>query len=178
MQAAGVRVPLFSTVIEEAQEWARDTVSPIVVCRTLVSSQQGKGIVIATNPDEVVPAPLYTKHVRHKREFRVHVINGEVIDFTEKKKPNDGRVVTNEWIRGHDYNWIFCRNGIDLPEDVKLQAINAVKALGLDFGAVDIAYREREAQAFVLEVNTAAGFDYESTTCKRYAEAFIRLYGN
>ena len=176
MQEQGVSVPLSTTIMNEAKEWARDgVISPIVVCRTLVSAHAGRGIVIATNPDEVVEAPLYTKHVRHKREFRVHILNGRVIDFTEKKKAID-REVLNDYVRNHGNGWVFCRENIDLPEDCKLQAINAVRALGLNFGAVDIAYREREDKAFVLEVNTAPGFDIESTTLKRYVEAFIREY--
>ncbi|OHE79010.1 MAG: hypothetical protein A3F67_10880 [Verrucomicrobia bacterium RIFCSPHIGHO2_12_FULL_41_10] len=173
LQQANVTTPLFTTNIEQAREWATDRESPIVVCRTLVSAHAGRGIVIALTPDEIVEAPLYTKHVRHKREFRVHVFKGRVIDFTEKKKASDGRPVTSEYVRNHDGGWAFCRNYVTLPEDCAQQAINAVKALCLDFGAVDIAYREREDKAFVLEVNTAPGFDIESTTLKRYLTAFI-----
>lgn len=178
MRDAGVRVPRFTTVISEAREWTRETPSPVVVCRTIIDGQEGRGIVIAQRPEEVVQAPLYTKHVRHKHEFRVHVVADKVIDFAAKKKPNDGREVTDEFVRNHGNNWIFARNGIDLPEDCKVQAIAAVKALGLDFGAVDIAYRERENQAFVLEVNTAPGFDVGSTTLARYEQAFREEYLN
>ena len=53
-------------------------------------------------------------------------------------------------------------------------AVNAVKALGLDFGAVDIIYNEKENQYYVLEVNTAPGL--EGTTLIKYAERFSKLW--
>jgi hypothetical protein len=162
-----VSIPEYTTDKEVAQSW-----DGIVVCRTLVSSQEGRGIVIATNPDEIVDAPLYTKHVRHEHEFRVHVFKGSVIDFTQKKKRSTGEEA-NPYVRNSAGNWVFCREGVILPDDVAKQAVDAVKALGLDFGAVDVAYREREDKAFVLEVNTAPGL--EGTTLERYTQAFKYL---
>ena len=83
LRDAGVQIPEFTTVITEAKEWADDKV---VVCRKHLTGKCGSGIVLASTPDEVVEAPLYTKHLRHKHEFRVHVFNGQVIDFAQKKK--------------------------------------------------------------------------------------------
>jgi glutathione synthase/RimK-type ligase-like ATP-grasp enzyme len=166
----GVSIPVFTTDREVAEDW-----DGVVVCRKVLNGSQGSGIVIAETSDQIVDAPLYTKHVRHKHEFRVHVMNGEVIDFTQKKKRSGVGEVSN-FVRNHEGNWVFCREGVVLPEDVKAQSIKAVEALGLDFGAVDVAYREREDKAFVLEVNTSPGMDEEGTTVQRYAEAFRRNY--
>lgn len=168
----GVSIPEFSFDKAAAIAWILDGF--VVVCRTVLNGSQGRGIVIAQSMEEVVDAPLYTKHVRHKHEFRVHVMNGEVIDFTQKKKRRD--IEVNPFVRNSDGNWVFCREGVVLPEDCKVQAIKAVEALGLDFGAVDIAYREREDKAFVLEVNTSPGMDEDGTTVQRYAEAVRRNY--
>ena len=137
-----VNIPEFTTVISEAKEWARDK---LVVCRKTLTGQCGSGIVLASSPDEVVQAPLYTKHLRHKHEYRVHVVRGEVIDFAQKKKRAGAE--STGLIRNIGNNWIFAREGVVLPEDAKTQAIAAVEALGLDFGPVDIAYRERENKA-------------------------------
>ena len=49
----------------------------------------------------------------------------------------------------------------------------AIKALGLDFGAVDIIYNEAEDQHYVLEVNTAPGL--EGTTLQKYTEAILEM---
>jgi glutathione synthase/RimK-type ligase-like ATP-grasp enzyme len=158
-----ISIPEYTEDKAVAQSW-----DGVVVCRKTVTGQEGQGIVIAQTPDEIVDAPLYTKHVRHKHEFRVHVFKGSVIDFTQKKKRAD--VEVDNFVRNSAGNWVFCRDGVVLPDDVALQAVNAVSALGLDFGAVDVAYRERENKAFVLEVNTAAGL--EGTTLERYTQAF------
>ena len=72
---------------------------------------------------------------------------------------------SNPLIKNLDNGWVFCRTGISLPDDARNQAIAAVRSLGLDFGAVDVLYREREDKAFVLEVNTAPGL--EGTTLER-----------
>ena len=50
------------------------------------------------------------------------------------------------------------------------QSIAAVQHVGLDFGAVDIIYNQREDSSYVLEINTAPGL--MGTTGERYAEAF------
>ena len=162
----GVSIPEYTEDKSVAQSW-----DGVVVCRKTVTGQEGQGIVIATNPDEIVDAPLYTKHVRHKHEFRVHVFKGSVIDFTQKKKRSD--VEVNPFVRNSAGNWVFCREGVVLPDDVAEQAVKAVNALGLDFGAVDVAYREREDKAFILEINSAPGL--EGTTLARYTEAFKSL---
>lgn len=163
MYSQGVQVPEYTTDIEVAKQW-----EGVVVCRLTTTGQEGRGIVIAETPDQIVQAPLYTKHVRHKHEFRVHVMNGNVFDFTQKKKR--ATIDCNPYVRNSAGNWVFCREGVLLPNDVKVQAIKAVEALGLNFGAVDVAYREREDKAYVLEVNTAPGL--EGTTLTKYVEQF------
>ncbi|MNN94301.1 hypothetical protein D3C81_2129010 [compost metagenome] len=45
----------------------------------------------------------------------------------------------------------------NVPKDVLDQAVKAVASLGLDFGAADVIYNDRQKKAYVLEVNTAPG---------------------
>lgn len=163
LQDAEVSVPQFTTVISEAREF-----DGVVVCRTSLTGHSGYGIVLAESPDDIVQAPLYTKHVRHKHEYRVHVFDGEVIDYTQKKRRRDTEV--NPYVRNLAGNWVFCRDGVELPDEVRDQCINAVEALGLDFGAVDVGYRESDDKAFIFEVNTSPGL--EGTTLLKYVEAF------
>lgn len=172
LRSNNVAIPEFTTDISVAREW-----DGIVVCRQTLTGSQGAGIVIAETPDQIIQAPLYTKHLRHKHEYRVHVMNGQVIDFTQKKKRSSLEEVS-QYVRNSSGGWVFCRSGVELPDDVVLQAINAVSSLGLDFGAVDVAYRERENKAFVLEVNTAPGMDEEGTTLQRYVDGFKELIGD
>ena len=78
----------------------------------------------------------------------------------------------SRYIRNHKQGWVFVREGVELPQEVKEEAVRAIKSLSLDFGAVDICYTS-SGEACVFEVNTAPGI--MNTSVERYAEA-IRKY--
>jgi hypothetical protein len=142
-----------------------------VVCRTVLNGNSGEGIVIANSVDELVDAPLYVRYVPKKQEYRVHVLNGEVVDVQRKARRKDVPDEEVNWmVRNHDNGFIFAR-GEDMgevPEDVTVQALRAVKVCGLDFGAVDVIYNDGQAKAYVLEVNTAPGLS--GATLEGYVE--------
>ncbi len=171
LQGCNVSIPEFTTDKTIAQEWT--TEGNTVYCRTVLSGHSGVGIVIGTNTENIADAPLYTKNVKAKYEFRVHVMNGKIIDFQQKKKRQgfEGGV---SGIRNHANGWVFCREGVVLPQEAEKQAIKAVEALGLDFGAVDIGYNERHNKAYVYEVNTAPGL--EGTSLAKYTKAIKENY--
>jgi hypothetical protein len=105
------------------------------------------------------------------------VLNGEVVDIQRKARY---RSVPNEqvnWlVRNHDNGFIYARNeGVEPPHQVLEQAVLAVKAIGLDFGAVDIIYNEYNEVAIVLEINTAPGLT--GSTLTGYAERFKAMFG-
>ena len=167
MKAAGISIPEFTTNQAVAQAWIRE--GKVVVGRRVLNGSKGIGCVVwSVETEQAAPCPLYTLHLRHRREFRIHVWRGRVIDQVEKLKRRgyEGR---NSWIRNYNNGYVFARNGVQIPEVVKQEAIRACQALGLDFGAVDVAFREKEGRAFVFEVNTAPGM--EGTTIQRYANA-------
>jgi glutathione synthase/RimK-type ligase-like ATP-grasp enzyme len=177
MERRGVKIPEYTTQQEIAQGWAND--GETVFARTVLNGHSGQGIVVTEGGETVPYAPLYTKYVKKDAEFRVHVFKGNVIDYARKKRRNGFEEATthNERIRNHANGWVFAREGVIVPEVVKAQALKAVEALGLDFGAVDIAWRDggssRPEQTWVYEVNTAPGL--EGTTLQRYAQA-VREY--
>lgn len=144
-----------------------------VVCRTLTRANSGRGIVLATKPNEVVSAPLYTRYKPKTEEYRVHVsARFGVVDVQEKRKKNGAEnTEANKYVRSHDNGWVFCRDGVNAPTSVKEAAEQAVNALGLDFGAVDIGYHPDVGIA-VYEVNTAPGI--EGQTLHNYAGVFRR----
>lgn len=139
-----------------------------IYCRKHLTGHSGSGIVIATNQYELVDAPLYTLGTKHKHEYRIHVFKGEAIDVQQKKKRHG--VAGGSGIRNHANGWVFARVDIQPPAKLVEAAIQAVNILGLDFGAVDVGYRERDDKVFVFEVNTAPGI--EGTTLDKYAAAF------
>ena len=145
-----------------------------IYCRTTLTGHSGSGIIIAKNTYELVDAPLYTVATKHKYEFRVHVFKGEVIDVQQKKKRLDYQGPSTG-IRNFSNGFVYARCDIDVPSNVLSAGVGAVNGLGLDFGAVDIGYRQRDDRAFVFEVNTAPGLI--GTTLEKYTQAFTNYLG-
>lgn len=166
-----VRTPPWSTDIEVAKRWSAD--GRTVVCRTLVSASEGRGIILVPPGGDITPAPLYTAYVPKRSEFRVHVVNGKSISVQRKVRRAGLDQAPNFQVRNTANGFVFQRNNIQVPQDVIDQAIKAVTSCGLDFGGVDVIWNERQQQAYVLEVNTAPGI--EGTTVKEYAQALKEL---
>lgn len=163
-----VTIPEYTTYFDVAKEWAKTTT---VVCRKVVNGHAGIGIVIAEKEEDVIKAPLYTKYVPKVNEYRVHVIGDKMIHKQRKARRMDVEDDKVNWkIRNHDNGFIFQVNDFDIPQDAVDQSIAAVKALGLDFGAVDVIWNAKEKKAYVLEVNSAPGVS--GTTLEKYDEGF------
>jgi len=172
----GVTTPEWTDDINVAQDW--HNAGKLVVCRTLLTSHSGKGIVFTSlGPDGLMPVPakLYVQYKKKKHEYRVHVFQSHVIDITQKKK-RVGHEETNHQIRNHANGWVYCRDNITVPANIDTLALAACNALGLHSGAVDIIWNEKEDKCYVLEVNTAPGI--EGTTCKKYTNKIIESLTN
>lgn len=168
LQEAGVSIPLWTTDAGVAKQWLLEK-GGVVVGRQILNGHGGIGCIVwEDSQDTPAGCPLYTRHLRHKREYRIHVFQGTIIDAVEKRRKR-GFENRNGWIRNHVNGYVFCRDGLVVPEPVKAEAIKATAALGLDFGAVDVAFREKEGKAYIFEVNTAPGV--EGTTIQSYIKA-------
>lgn len=163
-----VPCPTWTASKFEARDWVGQGVN--VFARTLLNSHSGRGIVDIQQPEDFVEAPLYTQYVKKKNEYRIHVFGGHIIHVQRKARKKEIPDEEVNWkIRNHDNGFIFQMNDVEVPEEAKGIAINAVIAVGLDFGAVDIIESAR-GNWLVLEVNSAPGI--EGTTLERYVEAF------
>ena len=157
----------YTTEVEIARDWAQDHK---VFCRHLLRGSGGRGITVAHNPDEVVAAPLYTRYVKKKREFRVHVFDGEPIRVQEKRRKLEVPDEDVDWlVRTHDTGFVFCQEDVEPDDKVLSVAVAAVTGLGLLFGAADVLWNEHEGCAYVCEVNSAAGM--EGTTLSVFVES-------
>lgn len=145
--------------IDVARGWLSEAGAK-VICRTLTRASEGRGIVIATTPEEVVFAPLYTKYKKKQFEYRIHAGKGRIFDMQMKRKRNGAP--SGSLVRNAANGWVFCRQGIEVPQVCQNAAINAVQALGLDFGAVDVGFGTQGVA--VYEVNTAPGLEGQTTT--------------
>lgn len=97
---------------------------------------------------------FYTIWYDYPRELRLHVvedkvvrIQGKYLDYPEK---NDGGFIKN-----YEHGYRFRSPRMDLHPMRKKAAIDAVRACGLTFGAVDMLVGGGRNEQYVLEVNTA-----------------------
>jgi hypothetical protein len=177
---ADVWVPEFTDNRVVAEGWIAED-NTLVVCRQHLRGSSGSGIVIAGGAVSLVNAPLYTKYVKKKDEYRVHVFNGEVIDLQRKARNSDIPDEDINWqIRTHNNGFIYMRgqegSEVSLPDDIQDMCVAAVDACDLDFGAVDIIHNEHQDKYYVLEINTAPGLT--GTTLTNYADAIERYLEN
>lgn len=160
LEAAGVSIPTYGTDCSFADD------SSVVVARTTLHGHSGQGIEVGT-PSEVPHAPLYTLFINKKAEYRAIVCIDEVVDFKQKLKKRDWEEERSKVIWNSDNGYVFARNEIRTPEGINQLAVDAVKALGLKYGAVDII-EDREGSLYVLEINSAFGL--EGTTVSLFGD--------
>lgn len=166
-----VSIPDWTESRDEAYGWLAE--GSTVIVRKKLTGHSGEGIVVVEGEDnELEEAPLYTRYIRKKNEYRVHVNQGEVFFVQRKARklgvPDD---YVNWKIRNHANGFIFAHQDVEVDDVAKSQAISAVGELGLHFGAVDIV-RSIDRKWYVLEVNTACGMEGE--TLVRYTEQMRR----
>lgn len=113
--------------------------------------------------DKYVTKPIVNK----RREYRVHVFNGEVIAIYEKI-PQDENV---KLFKSHNCKF----SSVDMtrmrlkPQDLQV-CIDAVNAMGLLFAGIDLM-RDNDQNVFVSEVNSAPALN--SVNIERYTNLFM-----
>lgn len=168
---AGVPHVDFTTSKTEATKW---NVRNKVLGRDLDHGSQGRGITVYQPGELTNNHKFYTKYYKKERELRIHVFQGRVIFEQEKLKKN-GAENADKYVRSHDRGWCFAFHHLNdrpVPAAVKDIAIQAVHALGLDFGAVDVGWNGKSG-ARVFEVNTAPGI--EETSLKAYIKEIANV---
>lgn len=145
-----------------------------VCCRAILTGHSAAGLVIANSIEELVPAPLYTKYVKKKDEYRVHVFEENAF-FIQRKAKKTSCTNPNWKIRNLAGGFAFVSVEKEVvPKDVIDQAILTLHMLGLEFGGVDVLWNDNEKKAYVLEVNTACGL--EERTAEKYAAAILASF--
>jgi carbamoylphosphate synthase large subunit len=154
------------------------------LCKTLASVRKA-ATEGATHFLEFIPST---------REYRVHTfIKKKYRESTERKSENYVSVKISEKVwqgkakpstskpqKNHEFGWTFlgAQNRREEELDVVRHAAKqAIAALGLDFGAVDVMYRIRSKQPYVLEVNSTPSLsDEQATTCEVYANRILKTF--
>ena len=169
---AGVQTPVWTQYRECALKWLAK--KEMAVARTTVEGFDGAGIKLCKTPEELPEAQLYTKYVPISKEFRVYVFHDTLVDVLDKKR----KIITkaDPFIHTESLGWVFCQDPAWWPKEAEGEAIKAVKALGLDFGGVDVVWNEEMKKVFVLEVNTAPGV--YGRTPEKYAKVMKQYIEN
>src|SRR3990167_30982 len=162
-ERTGVPHPLYTHSISNVQSWLHN--GKKILARQTASGMMGAGISVLTRPTDNIPsAEFYSCHVQHDDEYRIHVFRGRIINIAMKTAQVSN---PNLLVRNWGNEWKF-RN-TDAQNIVKQVGIDAIRSLGLDFGAADIGYCHDRNRAYVFEVNSAPGTGHYTIT--RYAEA-------
>lgn len=164
MQAAGIPVPEFTTVQPINGTW---------LGRRL-RGMGGQDIVV--QPEGQITygfaeSDFWTKYIPNRREYRIHVVGGEVVRV-QGKYLDFPQQHSNPHIKNYSQGYRFRTPERQLHRNRIDAAKNAIAALGLDFGAVDLLVSER-GDPFVLEVNTAPKL--APRTARQYASALVSL---
>jgi len=100
------------------------------------------------------------------------------IKISEKVWTGEGKPDQSEPQKNHDFGWSFMvpKNRREEELDVVRHAAKqAIAALGIDFGAVDVMYRLHSKSPYVLEVNsTPCMADENANTCEVYAKRILK----
>jgi len=170
MIASNVNTPILWTSWQEAKAKAKELKCKIL--RRKLHHTQGKDI-LCLKPTDFLPrnkrSGYYTQLLNKDAEFRFHMMSGKCIGLAQKKPEANA----NPLIWNHENGWVFeyisKEDREDTPhfEAMVTQANLAMKALGLDFGAVDLIMVK--SKPYILEVNTAPSL-YDTG---RYAKAMI-----
>lgn len=167
-EEAGIPIPPRTTSRARAKIWLGE--GKTVFARSTDNGCKGEGITVV-KPEESLPSSLfYTQFIPNQTEYRIYVIGDKVVDLLEKRKSSD--IEANPYIRGcEELGWVFCRQHVHTPESAQQIAIKAVKALGLDFGGVDVICTG--GNTTVLEVNTQP--DIFGSGCTKFVEVFAEM---
>lgn len=171
LEKAGVPCCEWTIYGAQAMKWGKRFLG-----RDSYTGRGGEGITVYEPGATPIQHKFYVKYFIKTREFRIHVLNGEAFWVQEKKKKlKEHGGGEDKYIRSHDRGWCFAFKHLDkepCPELVKEVAIKAIKAVGLDFGAVDIGWN-KNGKVCVFEINTAPGI--ENSTTVAYGKAFGKL---
>ncbi len=153
------------------QQWERQ---PVVPAETWLPRRNnhvgGRDLLAGAGAFE---PQYYSKKEDIVEEYRVHMFRDRSIragkKFQNATRP-DGHTPAHAWIRSYDAGWVIKYDNFESTKEMRELASKALKALGLDFGAIDLA-KTADGRLLVLEVNRAPGV--EGGTVEAYAKHII-----
>ena len=145
----------------------------MVFSRDKIKSGTGSGITVV-EPGDTLPeeAKVYTKYIKKKREFRVNLLEHEIVNVREKVKET-GKP-GSFYIRNKENGFTTTHCKSPPPDGIFELAKKASLVSDSDFIGVDIGYNESKNLLFVLEVNS--GPSIEGSSVKEFAKIIKEKY--
>jgi hypothetical protein len=161
LSALRKRIPAFNTTVEDIDQ-CKDSSG-----NCYIRSKQG--VVRYGNDFNPLTDLYYTKPVSFKRrEYRVHVFLGKVIGIYEKVPFASDPAERPKLFKSDTCRFVRSDPSISrVDQNAQTSCIEAVKALGLDFGGIDIV-RDKHGAFTLLEVNSSPGLN--SQMLARYTD--------
>jgi hypothetical protein len=172
MLEARVVTPLFWTTFQEARAKSRELGCDFLRRRT--HHIQGRDIIRLKSTDKLERrrrSGYYVQFLEKTAEFRLHIFGEDCIGLAEKKpKENPNPVI---WNFENGWELVYYpredrERSVPHYNEMVAESVKALKALGLDFGAVDLIMVGDKP--YILEANTAPKL-YQT---KRYSKNMIR----
>jgi hypothetical protein len=160
----------------------RNNWTPGILLARKMQHTQGKDIKLILEPWQLEAAhaggsDFFTPYIPSRREFRVWSYRNRHLGTYEKilRRPGDWKRIGRNYKNGFDFS------GLDndaVPQALKDTSRDALRGLGLDFGAVDII-EDMNGNYVVLEVNSAPGVSGERRKVIRgLAHRIVRWVAN
>lgn len=147
------------------------------ILRRRLNHSRGRDIIFVEDEERLktVTGDFYTEFIESIAEYVVHVFRNECIRLS-KKQPNPNED-THDYIRSYSRGWlcsdIFTHNP-SIEKKAIVEAIKAVKYLGLDFAKVDVLV-DKDNKVWVLETNTCPRLNRYGREC--YVKAIYNFLG-
>jgi len=152
LASAGVIVPAFNTTVEGIDQ-CKDSSGNCYI-------RNKQGVVRYGNDFNPLTDLYYTKPVAFKRrEYRVHVFLNKIIGIYEKIPMVEGSENRPKLFKSDTCRFVRSDPSISrVDQNAQTSCIEAVKALGLDFGGVDLI-RNKLGEFTICEVNSSPGLN-------------------
>jgi len=170
LREAGVNVPE-SYVVSSEEQLPKD----VHLFARKKNHVGGTDIIDCPTYDDAVVAfrehnrRFFTQYVDTAIELRLHVIDGEVVKAFRKHNDDETAIKVRSAKQGWAYKMVNVYKYYPLAIPV---ALATIKALGLTFGAVDMACDESRSEWVVWEANSAPSLN--SLTLELYVQFFER----
>lgn len=168
------------------KEQPDSTVFPVLI-RTTLNGFGGVGIIPCKTFEDFkknwMGNGFWTPYYNLDSEFRVHVIDGEVVRIFRKIKDNEVSEQGEFNIRNSRLGWHFGLTGSDPNKFESLRKLStlfweSVKGkfnIKHGFYGLDVGWSKKNQRYFVLEGNTAPSLASNENTLSAYANKFVEI---